>query len=94
MTERNLIDHPGPGDRWEWDGKIIDVGGAPIEVTKDGVSLGYRVPIKVWINGQMEIWMRSPWLRMHKSKPKLLRTAEQFIEQIEASGRDRMSVLE
>jgi hypothetical protein len=94
MTERNLINHPAPGDRWQWGDKIVNVNGALFDITKGGVSQGYRIPISVFIDGHLQIWMRSPWLKMHKSKPKLLRTAEQFIEQIKASGRDRMSVLE
>lgn len=90
IKERNLIDHPGPGDRWEWDGKIVNVCSAPITV----VPGGYRAPISVWIDGEHQIWMRSPWLKMHKAKPKLLRTAEQFLKEIEASGRNSLSILE
>jgi hypothetical protein len=86
-TERNLIDHPVTGDRWDYKGKIVHVFGALFDVTKDGVSLGYRLPIVVVVDGERQIWMRSPWLKMHRSKPTLLRTAEQFIEQIEKAGR-------
>jgi hypothetical protein len=85
---RNLVDHPAPGDRYEWQGHIVDVGGAPIVTEK-----GFRIPILLYIDGQKEIWMRSPWLHMHKTA-RLLRTAEEFIKQIEASKRGSLSVVE
>lgn len=91
MTERNLIDHPGPGDRYEWQGKIVNVCSTSPIIIEPG---RYRLPISVYIDGKHEIWMRSPWLKMHKSGAKLLRTSEQFIEEIKASGRGRLSVLD
>lgn len=88
MTERNLIDHPCVGDRYEWRGQIINVCAAPMI----GPG-GYRVPIMVLVDGRREIWLRSPWLKMHRNGAVLLRTTEQFIEQIETSGRPALSVL-
>jgi hypothetical protein len=85
---RDPITHPAPGDRYDWNGKTVNVAAsAPLIVN------GYRLPISVFIDGAFEIWMKSPWLRMHKTA-KLIRTAEEFIQQIEASGKGKLSVLD
>jgi hypothetical protein len=85
---RDPITHPCPGDRYDWNGKTVDVcASAPLLVN------GYSLPIAVYVDRDFEIWMKSPWLKMHKTA-KLIRTAEQFMEQIEASPTGKLSVLD
>lgn len=88
-TSRNLIDHPAPGDRYDYNGTQVDVYAAPIVVPK-----GFRIPIMLMVDTRPEVWMRFPWLNLHKHPAtRLLRTAEQFIKQIKAAGHS-LSVLE